>query len=280
MTTRIDDALRWGQERLAGTESPDIDTRVLLCHVLSKPASYLYTWPEKQLTAAQWDAFQSHITSRQQGTPVAHITGIREFWSLTLESTADTLIPRPDTELLVEATLARLPDGACGVCDLGTGTGAVALAIASERSDVTVVGADLVPQAVTLAKRNAKRNGILNTHFLQSHWFDGIEGRFSAIVSNPPYVEADSPYLLEGDVRFEPASALTSGKDGLDDIRCIIENAPPFLKPDGYLLLEHGHEQAVPVQTLMIQRGFSDVETLQDLAGNDRVTLGRRNACE
>lgn len=280
MITRIDGALRWGTERLAGTESPDIDARVLLCHVLSEPASYLYTWPERELTARQWITFQSHIASREQGTPVAHITGTREFWSLALETTADTLIPRPDTELLVEATLARLPDGACGVCDLGTGTGAVALAIASERAEVTVIGADVVPQAVALARRNAKRNDILNTHFVESHWFDAIEGRFSAIVSNPPYVETDSPYLHEGDVRFEPASALTSGKDGLDDIRVIIKNAPPFLKPGGYLLLEHGHLQAIPVRTLMKQRGFSDVETLQDLAGNDRVTLGRRKACE
>ena len=280
MTARIDDALRWASERLAGSESPDIDTRVLLCHALSKPVSYLYTWPERQLTASQWAAFQSYVTRREQGTPVAHITGFREFWSLRLETTADTLIPRPETELLVEATLARLPEGACGVCDLGTGTGAVALAIARERPDVTVVGADVVPQAVALAKRNAEGNGILNTHFVESHWFDAVEGRFSAIVSNPPYVETDSPYLSEGDVRFEPASALTSGKDGLDDIRYIVENAPPFLKPGGYLLLEHGHEQAVPVQRLMTQRGFSSVATLRDLAGNDRVTLGCLNACE
>ncbi len=280
MTKRVDDALRWGIEQLAGAESPDVDARVLLCHVLKKPASYVYTWPEHTLDAQQWRHYQRVIQSRATGKPVAHITGVREFWSLELESTSDTLIPRPETELLVEATLARLPEGACAVCDLGCGTGAIALAIASERPEATVVGADVVSEAVALARRNAKRNDILNTHFLKSHWFDAIEGRFSAIVSNPPYVESDSPYLSQGDVRFEPASALTSGPDGLNDIRYLIENAPPFLKPDGYLLLEHGHGQAEAIRTLMAKRGYSEIETLKDLAGHDRVTLGRRSACD
>ncbi|GGW75995.1 peptide chain release factor N(5)-glutamine methyltransferase [Alteromonas halophila] len=272
---RIDAALQWGNAQLTDSASPALDARVLLCHALAKPLSYLYTWPDKEISSAQLATYKTYIAERQQGRPIAHITGSRDFWSLTLQTSPTTLIPRPETELLVEAALARLPDGACGVCDLGTGTGAVALAIASERPDVTVLGCDVVPEAVALAKRNAKRNGLPNTHFIASHWFDDIEGRFSVIVSNPPYVESDSHYLNEGDVRFEPASALTSGKDGLDAIRHIISSAPPFLKSPGYLLLEHGYQQAEKVRELLHERGFTEVETIQDLAGLDRVTLGK-----
>ncbi|MBD3584968.1 peptide chain release factor N(5)-glutamine methyltransferase [Salinimonas sp. HHU 13199] len=274
---QITEALKWAVSQLSDSDSAGIDARILLCTVIDKPQTYLFTWPEHELSANEKARFEALVRQRADGQPVAYLTGTRAFWSLTLHVSPTTLIPRPETELLVEQALARLPVGQARVCDLGTGTGAIALAIASERPDVAVTGVDRVADAVELARRNARYNHIENAVFAHSHWFDSLTGQtFSMIVSNPPYVEQNSHYLAEGDVRFEPASALTAGADGLDDIRYIIAQAPAHLKSDGWLLLEHGYNQAQSVQALLQQQGFHDITTVNDLAGQPRVTLGRR----
>lgn len=274
---QIADALKWASTELSHSDSAAIDARILLCATLEKPQSYLFTWPERVLSDNEAVRFQALIKQRAEGQPVAYLVGAREFWSLSLKVSPTTLIPRPETELLVEQALARLPVGEASVCDLGTGTGAIALAIACERPDVNVTGVDKIADAVLLARENAGRNHIPNAIFLQSHWFESLAGQtFSMIVSNPPYVEQDSHYLNEGDVRFEPSSALTAGTDGLDDIRYIISQAPQYLTENGWLLLEHGFNQAKPVQALLNQQGFTQVTTINDLAGQPRVTLGQR----
>lgn len=279
---RIDEALRSAAQTLKEGESPAVDAKVLLAYVLDKPITYLFTWPEKQLTSSQQSRFFALVDKRLQGTPIAYLTGKRDFWSLVLTTSSHTLIPRPDTEVLVEHTLTHINSCAftkpLALCDLGTGTGAIALALASELPDALVTGVDVIPEAVELAQQNAVLNNIANAQFLQSSWFDALSNkRFHAIVSNPPYIETDSPYLCQGDVRFEPASALTSGKDGLKDIRHIIRYAPDYLYDKGILAFEHGFNQGDAVATLMKERGFRQVQTVKDYAQLDRVTLGYWN---
>ncbi len=279
-TESIAAQLNWAKAQLSDSDSATLDARVLLCHVLDKSASYLMTWPEKALTSEQLSEFQQLIQRRCDGQPVAHLIGYRDFWSLRLRVSADTLIPRPETELLVETALELGPTGAAKVLDLGTGTGAIALALASERKDWQVFGADFKAEAVILAQANASDNGLSRVEFRQSDWFTQFAGeRFDLIVTNPPYVEADSPYLQQGDVRFEPLSALTSGQDGLDDIRLIVTNAPEHMNPDAWLMIEHGYEQGEAVANLLRQRGFEQVRVCQDLAGLDRITLGCWKGC-
>ncbi|MEW9798256.1 peptide chain release factor N(5)-glutamine methyltransferase [Alteromonas sp. CYL-A6] len=277
---RVDDALAWGTAELSGQESPALDCRVLLCHVLDKPASFLFTWPEHVLTAAQQQTFCDLIAQRKTGTPVAYLTGQRDFWTLSLATSPSTLIPRPETELLVEAALERLPATARRVCDLGIGTGAVALAIAAERPELEVTGVDVVEEAVKLAQHNAQRNHISNARFVHSHWFDALNDSYDMIVSNPPYVEHSSVYLKQGDVRFEPLSALISGEDGLDDIRYLIPQAKGYLNDGGSLLLEHGFAQGEAIRALFTANGYTGVTTLKDFAGHDRVSLGFCKACD
>lgn len=275
---RIDDALAWANEKLQASSSSDLDAKVLLCHVLDKPTSFLFTWPENELDDTQKNTFTDFVKQRAQGMPVAYITGMRDFWTLTLKTSPVTLIPRPDTEVLVEQALlcaSAFKNKPINICDLGTGTGAIALALASELPTSNVLGVDFVAEAVELATQNATLNQINNTSFRQSNWFDSVgDAKFNLIVSNPPYVEAGSPYLQQGDLRFEPDSALTSGEDGLEDIRNIIHLAPSFLEDAGVLLFEHGFEQGLAVRNLFVQRGFSEVKTVQDYNGLDRVTLG------
>lgn len=280
MSVTVSEALSWAQEQLHLQDDPIVDARVLLASAAKQTQTWLYTWPDKPLSIAQWSCFQEYVARRSQGEPVAYILGYRDFWSLTLRTSPSTLIPRPDTEILVEAALVRLPSGHQQVCDLGTGTGAIALAIASERKDCEVIGCDLLDEAVALAKQNAVDNHITNASFVQSPWFDNLSGQFDMIVSNPPYVESQSPWLEKGDVRFEPHSALTSGADGLDDIRLIVAQAPAFLREGGWLLIEHGHEQGKAVCELLSHHDFAQTETLTDLAGLDRVSVGRLQTCE
>lgn len=276
---RIDEALRTAAQTLQHSESPVVDAKVLLAYVLDKPASYLFTWPEKTLTASQYDAFFALVDKRSAGTPIAYLTGTRDFWTLVLKTSQHTLIPRPDTEVLVEQVLSCIHSSdferPLTLCDLGTGTGAIALALASELPDAAVTGVDFVPQAVTLAQENAKLNNLTKVTFKQSSWFEALSSeRFHVIVSNPPYIEADSPFLTQGDVRFEPATALTSGQDGLTDIRHIVRNAPDYLYDNGLLAFEHGFNQGEAVAALMTARGFTEVKTIKDYAQLDRVTLG------
>lgn len=260
---------------LPDSPSPRLDAELLLAHVLGKPRSFLRTWPEHQPDAEQCAAFERLLQRRRAGEPVAYLLGRQGFWSLDLEVSADTLIPRPDTELLVETALALIPATPAEVLDLGTGTGAIALALAAERPAWRVTGVDRVEAAVALAERNGRRLGLNNARFLASHWFSALGGqRFQMIVSNPPYIAAGDRHLAEGDVRFEPTSALVSGADGLDDIRLIVAQAPQHLLPGGWLLLEHGYDQAEAVRALLRAAGYGAVESRRDLGSHERISLG------
>ena len=261
---------------LPDSPTPRLDAELLLAAALSKPRSYLRTWPERELDADQLALFQANLQRRRQGEPVAYILGHQGFWSLDLEVAPHTLIPRPDTELLVETALDLLPATSLTVLDLGTGTGAIALALASERPAWQVTGVDRIEEAVALAERNRQRLGLGNAGFLLSHWFSALAGRrYGLILSNPPYIRADDQHLAQGDVRFEPSSALVAGRDGLDDIRAIIQAAPEYLLAGGWLLLEHGFDQAEDVRRLLADGGFVEVHSRRDLAGLERISLGR-----
>jgi release factor glutamine methyltransferase len=273
----IAQALVLSMSRLVNSDSPRADAEILLAHVLNKPRSYLMTWPEVALSADELLAFESLIMRRVAGEPVAYLLGSRGFYGLDLAVSSAVLIPRPETELLVEAALARLPSASCCVADLGTGSGAIALALANARRDARVVAVDVSLQALAVAQANAQALGV-TVDFRLASWCDGLAGEvFDMIVSNPPYIRADDPHLKQGDVRFEPALALASGTDGLDAIRSIIACAPLHLKAGGWLLFEHGYDQADEVANLMCAAGFVAVESLLDLQGHARVTLGQRS---
>lgn len=257
--------------------SARLDAELLLASVLGKSRSYLFAWPERLLTEPQMQAFAALVARRKAGEPVAHILGVREFWSLELEVTPATLIPRPETELLVESALARIPvDARWEIVDLGTGTGAIALAVASERPHCHIVASDISADALTVAERNADRLGLHNLSFQLGPWYEPVAGRrFHMILSNPPYVRTDDPHLREGDVRFDPRAALVAGPEGLDDLRSIVADAPAFLQPGGWLLVEHGYDQAAAVTELFARAGFEAIATARDLSGQPRVTQGR-----
>lgn len=261
---------------LPDSPTPRLDAELLLAQALGKSRGYLHTWPERELEASQHERYQAALARRRTGEPVAYILGRQGFWSLDLDVASHTLIPRPDTELLVETALALLPATPLQVLDLGTGTGAIALALACERPAWQVTGVDRVAEAVALAQGNGTRLQLANARFAESCWFSALAGqRFQLIVSNPPYIAAADPHLSQGDVRFEPSSALVAGVDGLDDIRLIIELAPEHLLAGGWLLLEHGFDQAEAVRELLVQRGFATVESRRDLGGHQRISLGQ-----
>jgi release factor glutamine methyltransferase len=271
----IAEALTLGRQQLLSCESPEIDCQVLLCFVLNCATSYLHTWHDKQLTVEQRDHFLALLTQREQGQPVAHIIGQRGFWSLDLKVTSDTLIPRPDTELLVSLALDKISAG-MRVADLGTGTGAIALSLASEKPDSTFFAMDFSLAALNVARFNAVNNQLANVCFWHGSWLEAMaENSLDMVVSNPPYIEQDDPHLSQGDVRFEPMTALASGIDGLDDIRQIIEQAQYCLMDGGWLMIEHGYHQAKQVAQLFEQAGFHAVESAQDFGGNDRVVMGQ-----
>lgn len=264
--------------REAATRIDRVDAEALLLHVLGQPRGWLFTHGGDALTPDQSSRFDELIARREAGEPVAYLTGSRGFWTLDLEVTPDTLIPRSETELLVELALARIPHGAASrIADLGTGSGAIGLAIASERPSAGVVATDASEAALAVAGRNAQRNDIGNIEFRHGSWYAPLAGeRFDLIASNPPYIEEGDPHLVEGDLRFEPMTALASGEDGLDDLRCIVSAAPSHLVEGGWLLVEHGWNQGDAVRALFIDAGLVDVETASDLERRDRVTLGRR----
>ncbi|MBF8999452.1 peptide chain release factor N(5)-glutamine methyltransferase [Vibrio nitrifigilis] len=279
MSNTIDAALKAATSQLAasGSTSPAIDAAVLLCHALQKPRSYLFTWPDKTLDSAQQQSFDTLLERRVTGEPVAYIIGEREFWSLPLKVSPSTLIPRPDTERLVELALDKAADCAGDILDLGTGTGAIALALASELPQRRLVGVDLRGEAQALATENSKRLNLSNVTFLQGSWFEPITDgtKFALIVSNPPYIEESDPHLTQGDVRFEPISALVAKDNGLADIKTISDKARDYLQNGGWLLFEHGYDQGNAVRTILEQFGYSRVVTEKDYAGQDRVTLGQ-----
>ncbi|MFK2877373.1 peptide chain release factor N(5)-glutamine methyltransferase [Rhodanobacter hydrolyticus] len=254
------------------------DAEALLLHALGRPRSWLFAHADDVPDRDVQTAFDTLVARRAAGEPVAYLTGRRGFWTLELEVTPATLIPRPETELLVELALERLPrDAAARVADLGTGSGAIALAIASERPQVQVVATDASAAALVVARHNAQRLGIANVRFAQGDWLAPLAGeRFELIVSNPPYIEAADRHLAEGDLRYEPAAALASGADGLDDIRRIVAGAPAHLEAGGWLLFEHGWDQGDAASALLRAAGYAQVFTAQDLEARDRVSGGRK----
>ncbi|MBQ4857904.1 peptide chain release factor N(5)-glutamine methyltransferase [Pseudoalteromonas sp. MMG007] len=277
MALTLEQAVAAGADLLASSsESAKLDAQVLLLHILQKPRSYLFTWPEHELSDDQQSQFNVFIQRRLKGEPVAHITGLREFWSLSLEVNATTLIPRPDTETLVECALNMVMPDKAKVLDLGTGTGAIALALGSEMPNWQIVAVDKVTDAVALANKNQQRLGINNVEVKQSNWFSALQGeKFNLIVTNPPYIEQDDIHLNQGDVRFEPLSALVADEAGMSDIKQIISHSRDYLLSSGYLLIEHGFEQAEAVRYLFKQMAFIDIKTVKDFGNNDRVTLAQ-----
>lgn len=275
-------------ERVSDSERLDIE--LLLCHVLQKNRTWLFTWSDKTLTAEQQQLFNEFFSRRKNGEPIAHIIGEREFWSLPLSVNNSTLIPRPDTELLVELLLELFADDAptqlrrC--LDLGTGTGAIVLAIASEKPDWKLLGVDKSVDAVALAEKNRAALQFTHVQILQSDWFAALSlhadetavQQFDVIVSNPPYIDPQDPHLDQGDVRFEPRSALIADNNGLADIELIIQQGWDYLYEQGWLLLEHGYDQGSAVRELLRARGFAQIETRFDLGGNERVSFGKKEA--
>lgn len=254
-----------------------VDAEALLAHALGRDRGWLFAHADDPVVQDRHDRFASLLARREAGEPVAYLCGRRGFWTLDLAVTPDTLIPRPETELLVELALARLPAGrAQRVADLGTGSGAIALALAAERPQARVDAVDASPGALEVARRNAREAGLPNVAFHLGDWFAALPDlRFDLVASNPPYIAVGDPHLLRGDLRHEPAMALSSGRDGLDAIRAIVRDAPAHLHPGGWLLLEHGHDQGEPVRALLQAAGFVEVATHRDLEGRDRVGLGR-----
>ena len=271
--TSLDAAVRSACQRIDAA-----DARLLLAHALGRASSWLYAHGGEDIEPAALQRFQQLLEARVCGQPVAYLTGTRGFWTLQLQVNADTLIPRAETELLVELALSRLPMGRpLRVADLGTGSGAIALAIVSERPQALVVATDASPGALAVATRNAAAHGLGNVEFRCGSWLAPLRGeRFDLIVSNPPYIADGDPHLQEGDLRFEPASALSAGRDGLDDIREIVGHAGAHLLPAGWLLLEHGLEQGAAIRTLLATAGFAEVATAPDLELRERVSYGRR----
>lgn len=278
MTATWADAIAAAAARLAGrVDDPRLEAEMLLARALGEPRSRLHTWPRRPLPEADRVRFETLLARRLAGEPMAYIFGHREFWSLRLTVTPDVLIPRPETEQLVETALECLPaDTPLAVADLGTGSGAVALAIARERPLARITATDLNPRALDVARANARRHGLVNVEFLTGTWFAPLADRtFDAIVSNPPYVATDDPHLDRGDLRFEPRAALVAEAGGLAALREIIKEAPAFLRDDGRLLLEHGCDQADAVTSALRARGFHQVATRNDLAGHPRISFGR-----
>lgn len=278
MGVTINTLLHMASAKLAGTSpTPRLDAEILLAHVLETTRGNLFAHPEQRLDGEQLRLFALLVVGRGKGQPVAYLIGRREFWSLNLKVNPDTLIPRPETELLVEQSLRCVPVGARWyLLDLGTGSGAIALALAKERPHCVLTATDISNPALAVARDNAAVLGIRNVEFLQGDWFAPVAGRrYSLIVSNPPYVPDADPHLNAGDLRFEPRRALTGGPDGLAAIRKITLRAPAHLDNGGMLLLEHGYDQAERVRELLSAAGFEDLQTFRDLDGRERVSSGR-----
>jgi release factor glutamine methyltransferase len=273
---KIKDLLADTAARLNSDEAA-LEAQLLLQHVLNVNRAWLIAHQNDALEANIHEAYRALNNRRINGEPIAYILGYREFYGLKFKVTPDTLIPRPDTETLVDAALKKIaPNLPLRICDLGTGTGAIALAIAKNRPNAQVTAVDFSDKALEVARQNAQDLNILNCQFLQSDWLSAFTNQiFDVIVSNPPYIEKDDAHLQQGDLRFEPLSALASGKDGLDDIRTIISQAKHHLKPIGWLMLEHGYNQAEAVANLFKDVDYSEVSHVLDLAGIQRVTLGK-----
>ncbi|NRB71048.1 MAG: peptide chain release factor N(5)-glutamine methyltransferase [Xanthomonadales bacterium] len=278
MSMTLAEQLNAAQQRLAAqgdaTASPRLEADLLMCQALGVPRSHLFAYPEQMLDQAELKRFGALLERRLQGEPMAYLAGVRSFWSLELEVNPEVLIPRPETELLVEWGLELLA-GSARAADLGTGSGAIALALASERPGADIHATDCSAGALETARRNASALGLDKVQFHQGSWTTPLQGSFELLVSNPPYVAADDPHLQQGDCRFEPRAALSPGADALVAYRDIISEAPAVLQPAGWLLFEHGHEQGSAVRELLHGAGFEKVSTRPDLAGLERISGGR-----
>ena len=261
-----------------GSDTGRLDAEVLLASILEKNRSHLHAWPEKILPQETCEKFQQLVKRRVSGEPVAYLTGQREFWSLPLAVSTDTLIPRPETETLVTLALEKIPADRClHIADLGTGSGAIALAIATERPRCRIVATDMSAKALDCAASNASRLGITNISFSQGNWCDPLPGEpLDLILSNPPYIEEQDVHLGQGDVRFEPRGALAAGPDGMEDLKRIVACAHPRLREGGWLLLEHGYNQADRVKKQLGKHGYREISSHRDETGLDRVCLGRK----
>ncbi len=261
--------------KLAGLPSARLEAEILMAYTLQSPRSFLYANPELDLPGQRVDQFKKLVQRRMRGEPIAYITGKREFWSLPLRVTPDVLIPRHETELLVEAALERIPKAdRLRIADLGTGSGAIALAIASERPACDIHATDVSEAAIALAKENAKCLGLSTVSFHLGSWCNPLSGSFNVIISNPPYIAANDPHLKQGDCRFEPRDALCPGSDALGAFRVIAEQSVHRLGAGGWLMLEHGTDQGPDIREILVQHGYADIETIRDLSGHERVTLG------
>jgi len=270
----IEQILKRAEQKLSScSDSPRLDAEILLASLLKKNRSYFMAFPEVVPSKAEQEQFETLLSQRLQGHPIAHIIGTREFWSLDLNVNQHTLIPRPDTEILIEYILHNFAQENLKVADMGTGSGAIALALASEKPNWQISATDRSPEALETARGNATKLGLQNISFSQGNWFEAIEANdFDLLISNPPYIPANDPHLTQGDVRFEPDTALISGKDGLDDIRYLIKHAVEYLKQDGWLILEHGYDQKQSVKDLFIAAGYRQITQKDDYAGNPRMT--------
>ncbi len=274
----VADLLRWAITELApDSESARLDAEVLLAHAANLTRARLHARPERTIEAEVVETFAALIGRRARGEPIAYILGYREFWSLQLNVTPATLIPRPETELLVEEALARLPaDKPIRVLDLGTGSGAIALAIAKERPNCTLTALDISPEALAVAQSNAERLQIHNVRFLHSDWFGAAPDElFDMIVANPPYIAHGDPSLTRGDLRFEPDIALSCDAEGLAAAKVIISEGRDHLTPGGWLLVEHGYDQSSVLAALLKEHGWRECQTLRDYAGQPRLVIAR-----
>ncbi|HHH44603.1 MAG TPA: peptide chain release factor N(5)-glutamine methyltransferase [Gammaproteobacteria bacterium] len=280
VTRSIKEALDQAVNTLRNQDDARLDSEVLLAFVLDRSRSHLHAWPEAGLDAEQLRRFEQLIAERARGRPVAHLTGRREFWSLDLEITTDTLIPRPETELLVEQALALLPaQQNLRIADLGTGSGAIAIALAKERKAWSLCALDRSLACCRVAQRNAQRLGLYNIDVVNADWCDALAAScLDAILCNPPYVADRDPHLQRGDLRYEPRSALASGTGGLDAISRLAADTARVLKKGAWLFLEHGYDQSQDVYKLLNNKGFTNISCIRDLAGIERVTRARKPA--
>ncbi len=277
--TIISEALAFGAQQLQALQNSDcrFEAQLLLAHTLEQDRSWLYAWPEYELNEEQERSYFGLLDRRARGIPIAYITGEREFWSLPFKVTEDTLIPRPETELIVSTALQLADhDQSISLLDLGTGSGAIAITLASERPSWSITATDGSGEALVVAKTNADQLGTSHIQFIQGDWFAPLKtnSRFHIIVSNPPYVAENDAHLQSGDLKYEPPAALSSGLDGLSDLRQIVDGAPAWLHADGWLLVEHGMDQASAVRQLFLDAGFCKISSKADLANLERMTMG------